>query len=564
MTTGAGVDPSVAARAAVDRSGTAPAPEWSLPAVLDVVAAAVPECEMLVHGTVRRTFAEVQERSRHLAAFLHRQGLGVRRERSELERWECGQSPVAVLLFNCPEYIETMFGAYRARAVPFNVNHHYNPREVAALLDQVGAEAVVYHRRLAPLLGDGAVGDRLLVEVDDASEVESLPGSTTFESAIAEGGDGADLPEPSPDDLYLVCTGGTTGAPKGVLWRQADAYVSAMGGTEETTAASIRDRIVDDPGVWFAACPLMHAAAQWTAFSGFLSGKTVVVHDDAAPFSARTILETAASERVTLMSIVGDAYARPLIEELRSGRYDLSSLRRLGTGGAMTSAASKHALLELLPHVTVVDGYGASETGGMAFGASVRAREAAGLRLSPGGAVLSADRSHLLEPGDTELGWTARVGRIPLGYLGDPAKTERTFPVIGGRRVSVPGDRARYAADGSIVMLGRDAMVVNTGGEKVFVEEVEEAICQHPDVVDALVVGRPSERFGEEVVALVQRRPGARLTPGEVREFATRSVARFKAPRAVLFCERIGRHPSGKPDYAWARREAPAAQPVAD
>jgi fatty-acyl-CoA synthase len=198
----------------------------------------------------------------------------------------------------------------------------------------------------------------------------------------------------------------------------------------------------------------------------------------------------------------------------------------------------------------------------MAFGASTKGAETQRFSGAGGATVLSADRTRLLEPGEDEIGWTARVGRVPLGYLDDRVQTERTFPIVDGVRVAVPGDRARLAADGTIVLLGRDSMVVNSGGEKIFVEEVEEAIRRHPDVFDALVVGRPSERFGEEVVALVQLRDGARVAPAELREFAAGSIARFKAPRAVLVCERIGRHPSGKADYRWAKDAALAAVPV--
>jgi fatty-acyl-CoA synthase len=267
---------------------------------------------------------------------------------------------------------------------------------------------------------------------------------------------------------------------------------------------------------------------------------------------------------VSLLTIVGDAYARPIVDELRAHSYDLAALQQLATGGAMTSPALKHALLELLPHVVIVDGYGSSETGGMAFGASTKHAETQQFRGATGAAVLSADRTRLLGPGEDEIGWTARIGRVPLGYLDDPDATRHTFPVVEGRGLSVPGDRATIMADGSIVLLGRDSLVVNSGGEKIFVEEVEEAIRRHPDVLDALVVGRPSERFGEEVVALVQCRPGAELTGAGVRAFAAESVSRFKAPRAVRFCDRIGRHPSGKADYRWAREAALDAAAVAD
>lgn len=534
--------------------------EWSLPAVYDVIAAAAPDRDMLVWKDTRRTYAEVATRTRNLAAFLQRHGKGARRERSALERWECGQATVALLLYNCPEYIESMLGCFRARAVPFNVNQHYRPEEVCSLLDMVGAEVVVYHRALGPLFGEAAKARSLvLVDVDDGSGVARLAGSTTFEDAALECSAAPNRPVPSPDDHYLVCTGGTTGSPKGVLWRQGDIFVSAMGGADGASRESLSAKASAGAGTWFAAPPLMHAAAQWTVFAGIHSGATIVLHDDAAPFDARTILETVARERVNFMSIVGDAFARRLIAELRKKTYDLASLQTIATGGAVTSDSSKEALLELLPHVTIVDGYGASETGGMAFGATGRAAKSHGFAPAAGAAVLSADRRRFLAPGDDEVGWTARRGRVPLGYLGDRKRTEETFPIIDGQRVAVPGDRARLAPDGVIVLLGRDSLVVNSGGEKIFVEEVEDVIGRHPDVVDALVVGRPSDRFGEEVVGIVQLRPEVTLDPYELREFIARSIARFKAPRAIAFCDRIRRHPSGKGDYQWARSVAEQA-----
>jgi fatty-acyl-CoA synthase len=534
--------------------------EWPLAAVFEVVAAAVPDRAMLVWKDTRRSYAEVATRTRNLAAFLQRRGIGARRERSELERWECGQAPVALILNNCPEYIESMLGCFGARAVPFNVNHHYRPEEVRSLLDMVGAEAVVYHRALAPLVGEATRSRNLVrVDVDDGSGVAPLAGSTNFEEAASDGSDGSQLPVPSPDDLYLVCTGGTTGSPKGVLWRQGDIFVAATGGAEGASRESLTAKASAGAGRWFAAPPLMHAASQWTAFAGIHGGATIVLHDDAAPFDARTILETVARERVNFMSIVGDAFARRLIDEMRQRAYDLESLHTLATGGAVTSGSCKEALLELLPQITIVDGYGASETGGMAYGASRRAAPASGFAPREGAAVLSADRSRFLAPGDDEIGWTARRGRVPLGYLGDRKRTEETFPIIDGQRVAVPGDRAQLTPDGVIVLLGRDSLVVNSGGEKIFVEEVEEVIRRHPDVVDALVVGRPSERFGEEVVGVVQLRPDATLDASELRDFTARSIARFKAPRAIAFCDRVHRHPSGKGDYQWARSVAERA-----
>ena len=543
--------------------------DWSLVAVHDVLAAAVPGREMVVCGATRRTFGEVAARTRSLAAFLAARGLGARRERAELERWEIGQDTVAVVLHNSVEYIEAMLGALRARAVPFNVNQHYRPAEVGALLRDLDTRAVVYHRALGPLVAaaceatPGCELSRLvLVDVDDGSGIAPLAGSTAFEDAartpVAE-----PLPETSPDDLYLVCTGGTTGRPKAVLWRQADIFVSAMAGSADATAESIAATATSSGGGrgsgWYAVPPLMHAAAQWTAFSGLHNGGTVVLHDDSQPFDARVILELAEREQVGMMSIVGDAYAGPLVDELRRRPYDLSSLRILGTGGAATGEQHKEALLDLIPQLTIVDGYGASETGGMAFGARSRSTRPDGFTPGAGADVASEDRSRFLAPGDDEIGWTARRGRVPLGYLGDPERTEATFPIIDGERVAIPGDRAQRLPDGSIRMLGRDSMVVNTGGEKVFVEEVEEVLRRHPDVADALAVGRPSARFGQEVVAVVAPREGATLDPADLREFVAADIARFKAPRAVVVCDAVRRHANGKADYRWAQEVATTA-----
>jgi fatty-acyl-CoA synthase len=534
--------------------------EWSLAAVNDVITDAVAGREMLVWRDTRRTYADVAERSRGLAGFLVDRAIGVLRERTDgLARWECGQAPVAIVMHNRPEYIESMLACYRSRSVPFNVNHHYNASEIRSLFGMIGTRAVIYERALGPLIAEATEDHHLvLIDVDDGSGVAPLDGSVGYEDAV-HAGRSTPLPVPSPDDLFLICTGGTTGAPKGVLWRQADIFVSAMGGIEECTTEWLRACADRDAEVWYPAPPLMHAAAQWTAFAGLHAGGTLVMHDDARRFDAAAILSLAEAERVNLISIVGDAYARPIVAELRRRHYDLASLRRIGTGGAMTSAENKEALLELLPHVVIVDGYGASETGGMAYGAMTRGSTPSGHSPAAGAFVLSADRSRFLEVGDEETGWTARRGRVPLGYLGDRAATEATFPIVEGQRVAVPGDRARLEPDGSILVLGRDSMVVNTGGEKVFVEEVEQALLRHPAVVDVLVVGRPSERFGHEVVAVVQLEPDAVVTGEELREFCAGSIARFKAPRAFAFTDEIGRHPTGKADYQWASAAAEKA-----
>ena len=365
-------------------------------AVHDVVAATVPDRDMVVCGDIRRTFGEVAQRTKSIAAFLGARGLGMRRQSSELERWESGHDPIALVLHNGVEYIEAMLGAYRARAVPFNVNQHYRPAEVGSLFADVGVRAVIYHRRYKELVETAATDpDIVLIEVDDGSGVDPLPGSWNFQE-VARTPIEAPLPVPSPDDLYLVCTGGTTGRPKAVSWRQADIYVSAMAGTDDTTEQSIIDAATSGAGAggpWYPVPPLMHAAAQWTAYSALHQGATVVLHDDSGAFDAREVLELVERERVSLVSIVGDAYAKPMVEELRRHHYDLSSLRTIGTGGAATSEQHMQALIDHLPDLVIRDGYGASETGGMAYGARTKNGHRQGFAPSPGATVVSADRS---------------------------------------------------------------------------------------------------------------------------------------------------------------------------
>jgi fatty-acyl-CoA synthase len=528
--------------------------EWSLADVHDVVTSAIPEREMIVWGDDRRTFREIAERSRALASFLRSRRFGAFRERGDLARWECGQDRVALLMYNRPEHVESILGCWKARVVPCNVNYHYTAGEVADLLERIGARGVIYDRRLGDKLTDIAPRLDVLVEVDDASSARSLAASVGYERALELGAGGDQLPPTSPDDVHIACTGGTTGHPKAVLWRQADIFVAGMGGADDLDADALRTRALAGAGTWFPTSPLMHVAAQWTTFLAANMGATVVLHDDSRPFDVRTILEAASRERVNMMTIVGDAYARPMIDELRRTTYDLSNLGLIGTGGAPTSFEAKRGLMDLLPDVMIRDGYGASEIGAMASGdAAGSTPEGQRFALGAGARLLSADRTRFLGADDDEVGWLARCDHVPLGYLDDEAATVSTFPVVDGVRVAIPGDRARFAPDGQVELLGRDSLVVNTGGEKVFVEEVEATLKRHDDVVDVLVVGRPSERFGQEVTAIVQLAPSTDAQPKALRDWCTARLARYKAPRAFVFVERIERHPSGKANYQWAR-----------
>ncbi|MGK2870559.1 MAG: acyl-CoA synthetase [Mycobacterium sp.] len=538
--------------------------EWTIGAVIDAIAAAVPDREMTVCGTRRTTFAEGADRTRRLANFLADRGLGAHRERDDLERWECGQDRVALIMHN-DLYPEMVIGCLKARTVPVNVNYYYSPGEVADLLAYLTPRAIIYHRSLgakfASVLQDPVLQADLLISVDDGDGAE-LPGAVRLEDALTEG-DSDCMGQPSADDLLMICTGGTTGRPKGVLWRQGDIYVSSMNGADHDEVGEIHEKVAHAGPPWFAVSPLMHAAGMWTAFSGLLSGQTVVLHDTKPKFDPRTVLETAAREKIGLMTMVGDAYAAPIVEELGRRSYDLSSMFAIGTGGAATNPKHQRALLEFIPQITIINGFGSSETGNMGFGHTQRQTNTADtFQLRPGGLVLAEDYTRFLAPGEAEVGWVARNGRIPLGYFDDADATAKTFPEVDGQRVVVSGDRASLESDGSLRLFGRDSLVVNTGGEKVFVEEVEAALRAHPDIVDALVVGRPSERWGEELVAIVAIRPDATVTGYALREHSCTLLARFKAPKDVLFVEQVRRLGNGKADYRWAQRHAVDAATV--
>jgi 3-oxocholest-4-en-26-oate---CoA ligase len=531
--------------------------EWTIGAVLDAIADVVPDRMMTVCAGHQSTFAESALRTSRLASFLSSNGFGVHCQHETLNRWECGQDRIALIMYN-DMYPDMVIGCLKARAVPVNVNHYYSPREIRDLLGYVRPRGVIYHRSFGARFADvlPPAGTELLVSIDDGSSVAELPGAVSLDEALAQG-DANDMPTASADDLIMMCTGGTTGRPKGVLWRQSDMYVTSMVGADHASAKEIHEKVRPGGQPWFAVSPLMHAAGMWTAFAALLSGLTVVLNDDRTKLDVRSVWATAVREKVGMMTMVGDAYAGPLVAELRQGSYDLSSLQSIGTGGAATNPKYKRALMECLPHITIIEGYGSSETGNMGFGHSRNGIASETFEPRVGAAVVSADLSRFLRPGEREIGWAARTGRIPLGYFDDAEATERTFPEIDGRRVVIAGDRASIEEDGTIRLFGRDSLVVNTGGEKVFVEEVEEVLRMHPDVADALVVGRLSERWGEEVVALVAPFPGSDgIDQQALHTFCVSQLAHFKAPKAFIFVEQIQRLGNGKPNYRWAKHIA--------
>ncbi|WP_077088510.1 acyl-CoA synthetase [Mycobacterium rhizamassiliense] len=531
--------------------------EWTVGSVLDAIADVIGDRLMTVCGSRRSTFAESASRTSGLANFLSANGFGAHQERDTLNRWECGQDRVALIMYN-DLYPDAVIACLKARVVPVNVNYSYSPREIADLLSYVRPRGIIYHRSLGERFAEVLPpdGTELLISIDDGSDAAELPGAVSLDDALAQGGSGTPAPG-SPDDLIMMCTGGTTGRPKGVLWRQSDMYVASMVGADHASVDEIHAKVRGGGAPWFAVSPLMHAAGMWTAFSAIMNGLTVVLYDGRGKLDVRAVWETAEREKVGLMTMVGDAYAGPLVAELQRGSYDLSTLNGIGTGGAATNPKFKRALMEKLPQVTIIDGYGSSESGNMGFGHSSGGTQSETFQFREGGAVISEDRSRFLAPGDPEIGWVARSGRIPLGYFNDADATKSTFPEIDGTRVVIPGDRASIEKDGTLRLYGRDSLVVNTGGEKVFVEEVEEVLRTHPGVADALVVGRPSDRWGQEIVALVALQPGAdAVEEAELAALCKSQLAHFKAPKVILFVEQVQRLGNGKPNYRWAKQAA--------
>jgi 3-oxocholest-4-en-26-oate---CoA ligase len=532
----------------------------SLADVHEAIAATRPDDECLVFRDRRFTWAQVTERTRRLANHLVDRGLGCRVERSELEGHESGQDHLAIYLHNGNEYLESMLGALKARVAPFNVNYRYVAGELLYLLRDSQATAIVVHSQFAPVLAEllPELPDlRVILQVDDSSAHGLLPGAVWYEAALASASPSRPPVEWCADDLYILYTGGTTGMPKGVMWRNGDAMVECFGGSK--TATTIDEFLAEaNTGLRaLLAPPFMHGAGHWMSFRTWLGGGTVFIQSVPERLEPDDIWTLVEREQLNFLLIVGDAFARPLLDELERRHYELSSLTVLLSGGAPLSAKLKGEFLRHLPTLMIVDGLGSSEAGGQMSHVSTGGGATTGtFAITPGNHVLSADLDGELEPGDPELGWLAKSGRLALGYLNDRAKTQRAYPTVGGRRYAVPGDRARLRADGVVELHGRDSVTINSGGEKIFAEEVEAAIKSHAAVYDCVVAGRASERWGQEVVAIVRVRDGYGVSRTALITEAERHIARYKLPKQIVFVDEIVRSPSGKADYRWAARLA--------
>ena len=393
-----------------------------------------------------------------------------------------------------------------------------------------------------------------------------LPGAVEYEAALASVTGDKPAVTWSPDDLYILYTGGTTGMPKGVLWRQADAFSGCFGGGEPT---SLEETVATATGgsPTLPAPPFMHGAGHWISFMAWHRGNAVHVQSIPDRLDPADVLGIVQREAIGLLLIVGDAFGRPLLDELdravlAATPYDLSKLAAIISGGAALSAPLKQRFLSHAAHVMVIDGLGSSEAGGQSSQISMAgAPPTTGtFPLVPGNVVLSDDLTRVLEPGDPEVGWLAKTGRLPLGYLGDAAKSARTWITVDGARYSVPGDRARLRDEATIELHGRDSVTINSGGEKIFAEEIEAALRNDADVYDVVVTGRPSERWGNEVIAVVQLCAGATPDEESLSLECAKHVARYKLPKGYVFVDKVMRSPAGKADYRWAKQMAAANQ----
>jgi len=529
----------------------------------EALADAQPDQTAVVIGADTLTWSELDDRAARLATVLSERGAGI-------------GTRIAQLMYNCTEYLESSYAAFKLRATPVNVNYRYKAPEVAYICDNAGAEVLIFHGSLGPQVAD-AVADiptlRVLLQVDDGSPL--VEGAEWYHELVAAAAP-AERIDRSGEDTLMLYTGGTTGNPKGVVWRHVDlfgalgftAYVSA--GVDVPTTPEEVGRIAAElhaegrSPVMLCAPPLMHGTALFLAIGAFVMGGTVVLLGSRS-FDANELWDLVQRHRVTQISLVGDAFARPLNAALDEAEangviHDLTSVTRIVSTGATLSADQKRAFQRRLPNAVIIDMIGASEGGPFATSMTMPGTEppeTAVFTVPPNVVTIDPMTDQVLPRGSDVPGMLAATGPMPRGYWGDEAKTAETFRTIDGVRYTVPGDFATIAEDGTVTLLGRGSVCINSGGEKIYPEEVEVAARKHPNVIDANAVGVPHERFGEAVVLVCSVKEPT--TEADVIATVKASIADYKAPRRVVFVPEVYRAPNGKADYRWARERAIAA-----
>ncbi len=517
---------------------------------------AVPDRVALISRDEKLTYAQLEEKSNRLAHYLIDQG--VKKD-----------DKVGLYCRNRIEIVIAMLGIVKAGAILVNVNYRYVEDELRYLFDNSDMVALVHERqysdRVANVLPETPNVKTILVIEDGSDNDYQRYGGVELYAAIAQGSPERDFGQRSADDIYLLYTGGTTGFPKGVMWRHEDIYRVLFGGTDFATGEFVKDEYdlakaaaANPPMIRYPIPPMIHGATQSATWMSIFSGQTTVL---APEFNAEEVWRTIHEHKVNLLFFTGDAMARPLLDALNKDHdYDLSSLFLLASTAALFSPSIKEKLLELLPNRVITDSIGSSETG--FGGTSIVAKDAprsGGPRVTiDHRTVVLDEEGNEVKPGSGVRGVIAKKGNIPVGYYKDEKKTAETFKTINGVRYAIPGDYALVEEDGTVTMLGRGSVSINSGGEKIYPEEVEAALKGHPDVFDALVVGVPDPRYGQRVAAVVQPRPGCRPSLSELDRFVRSHIAGYKVPRSIWFVNEVKRSPAGKPDYRWAQEQTEA------
>ncbi len=537
--------------------------EFQVADLFEAVSDQIPEREALVLGKKRLTYAQLDKRSNKAAHMLKKIGIGK-------------GDHIGIYAYNCIEWIEVMIGAYKIGAVPININYRYVEEELAYLIGNSDMVAIVYQYQFAPLLK--AIEERtpkLKKYIHIKESGEELPKSFNkksreYKTLIDVESEERGLEKRSGKDMYVLYTGGTTGLPKGVMWTQEDVIMTLGGGIDHLTGEKfpspeeMSKKCLADQITALALAPLMHGAAQWQALNSFFSGWKLILNDQKS-FDARYIWNLISKEKVQNLTITGDAMGRPLADELPEAvkeNTNIDSLTILSSTAAIFSSVIKDEFLKFLPNLLIIDAVGSSETGSTGlniYDKNVKKKNAGGPTFDrPRHSTILHPKTLIpIKESDTEtIGYLARSGNVPIGYYKDKKKSASTFVEVEKTKYSLPGDQAKFNSKGQIVLLGRGSVSINSGGEKIFPEEVEAALKAHPKVFDCLVVGIPDKRWGEKVMAIIQSRDGKEIKLNDLQNSCKTYVASYKFPKELKFVKKIKRSPSGKPDYLWAKDQA--------